>query len=298
MNWQENNNRMDNLDEETFEEQTGLQKYLDEINRHSLLSAEETLRLAALVKGKSDKEAIDKLIVSNLRLVVKIAMDFRKYWMEGFLDLVQEGNIGLARAVKKFDPDKEVKFSYYASFWIRAYIMKHIMENKRLIKIGTTQNQRKLFYKLEKEIRRLEMFGEKPDPAEIAANLDVDVEEVVEMTWRLNGSEVSLDAPLNFEEKNTLNDLLSCNGPTIEEIVTGIEEQNLVRDIVVRHESSFNEKEFAILDQRLLSVDSKTLKCVADQFDVSKERIRQIEVSLLGKLQAIFAREMPDRVAA
>ncbi len=284
--------------EESVGDATGLQAYLKEISRHKLLSVAETVKLAWLVQKNGDKTAINELIVTNLRLVVKIAMDFRSYWKDDFLDLVQEGNIGLAKAVRKFDPDKKVKFSYYASFWIRAYIMKYLMDNKRLVKIGTTQAQRKLFYTLDKEVRRLEVSGKDPEPAEIARNLQVEEKDVVEMTRRLTGSEVSMHTPLIKGETICLGDTLSYDGPTVEEIVTTRTENSRVQGIMSKHRASFDDRERAIIDQRLLTPDSKTLKYVADQFDVSRERIRQIELSLKNKLQEIFDHEMSDKVAA
>ena len=160
-----------------------------EISRYELLSREEEKRLAKRVMEKNDREASRRLVTANLRLVVKIAMDFQRYWTRNLLDLIQEGNLGLLRAVEKFDPYREIKFSYYASFWIKAYILKFIMENWKLVKIGTTQNQRKLFFKLSKERDRLLAQGLEPEPKLLAERLDVREDEVVEMTQRLGGGE-------------------------------------------------------------------------------------------------------------
>ncbi len=140
-----------------------LHRYLQEISQYELLSREETDELAVRFKEEGDQDAAYRLVSSNLRLVVKVAMDFQKYWMQNFMDLIQEGNVGLVQATKKFDPYRGVKFSYYAAYWIRAYVLKFIMDNWRLVKIGTTQAQRKLFFSLNKEKKLLEGQGFKPE---------------------------------------------------------------------------------------------------------------------------------------
>ncbi|MDF1578915.1 MAG: RNA polymerase factor sigma-32 [Desulfobulbales bacterium] len=271
-----------------------LQSYLRDINKYDLLGAEETLELARRLRDDEDSAAARKLVTANLRLVVKIAQDYRKFWMEGFLDLVQEGNIGLARAVEKFDPDRGIKFSYYAAFWIRARIMKYLMANKRLVKIGTTQAQRKLFYGLDKETRRLEAKGIEPDAETIAKSLQVRKDEVVEMVQRLYGAELSMDAPFGPEQERNSYDLLEDEGPSLEDTVGALETGEVVREILDRHRDSFNEREQAVLSQRLLTDDSATLKNIADQFDISRERVRQIELGLLNKLRTTFKEEFPD----
>lgn len=271
-----------------------LQSYLQDINKYDLLNEEETNELARRYQEDKDPEAARMLVTANLRLVVKIVQDYRKFWMEGFLDLVQEGNIGLARAVEKYDPERGIKFSYYAAFWIRARIMKYLMANKRLVKIGTTQAQRKLFYGLEKEIRRMEAKGIEPEAEIIAESMDVREDEVVEMIQRLTDSELSMDAPFGPEKERNCYDLLEDEGPTLEETVAGRETGEVVRDILDRHHDSFNERERAVLSQRLLTDDSVTLKTIAEQFQISRERVRQIELGLLNKLRTTFKEEFPD----
>jgi len=272
----------------------GLQTYLREVGRYPLLSEQETNSLARLFQENNDPATRHRLITANLRLMVKIALDFKKYWMPDFLDLVQEGNVGLAKAVKKFEPERGIKFSYYASFWIRAHIMKHLMDNKRLVKIGTTQNQRKLFFNLKKESRRLEARGLIAEPAKVAANLQVRERDVIEMKQRLNGSEISIDAPLGPDSEVTRKELLQQTGPSAEEIVSYREIKSLVREILDRHQDSFSQREKAILNQRLLNPEAQTLQDIAEQFQVSKERIRQIEIGLLAKLRTTFKQELPD----
>jgi RNA polymerase sigma-32 factor len=178
-----------------------LQMYLMEIKNFRLLTREEETELAIRVREKKDQKAAYILVTSNLRLVVKIAMDFHRYWTKSLLDLIQEGNVGLLQAVRKFDPYRGIKFSYYASFWIKAYMLKFIMENWKLVKIGTTQTQRKLFFNLAKERDKLIAQGFSPEPRLLAERLDVKEKEIEEMSQRLGGGEVSLNAPVGDDGK-------------------------------------------------------------------------------------------------
>ncbi|RLB85441.1 MAG: RNA polymerase subunit sigma-70, partial [Deltaproteobacteria bacterium] len=180
-----------------------LQMYLMEIKKFRLLTREEETELAIRVREHNDQRAAYILITSNLRLVVKIAMDFHRYWTRNLLDLIQEGNVGLVQAVRKFDPYRGIKFSYYASFWIKAYILKFIMDNWKLVKIGTTQSQRKLFFNLAKERDKLIAQGFNPEPRLLAERLDVKEEEVVEMSQRLGGWEVSLSSPVSDDSRGS-----------------------------------------------------------------------------------------------
>jgi RNA polymerase sigma-32 factor len=201
-----------------------LQLYLLEIKHYNLLTREEEVELATRVREKNDKKAAYRLVTSNLRLVVKIAMDFHRYWTKSLLDLIQEGNVGLLQAVRKFDPYRGIKFSYYASFWIKAYMLKFIMENWKLVKIGTTQTQRKLFFNLAKERDKLLARGFEPEPRLLAERLDVKEEEVREMSQRLGGGEVSLNAPMSDDGKEVFGSFL--RDPN-EVAIDGIQEKTL-----------------------------------------------------------------------
>jgi RNA polymerase sigma factor (sigma-70 family) len=161
-----------------------LQRYLSSISKFKLLTRDEEQNLFKRLYSDDDRQAAQLLVTSNLRLVVKIALDYRRLWMQNLLDLIQEGNIGLIKAVEKFDPDKKVKFSYYASFWIKAYIIKHLMDNWRLVKIGITQAQRKLFFGLKREKQKLRDMGFEPKPELLSERLGVSQKEVVEMNQR------------------------------------------------------------------------------------------------------------------
>ncbi|WP_417915482.1 sigma-70 family RNA polymerase sigma factor [Candidatus Electronema sp. JM] len=271
-----------------------LHRYLQEISQYELLSREETEELAIRFRETGDPEAAYRLVSANLRLVVKVAMDFQKYWMQNFMDLVQEGNVGLVQATKKFDPYRGVKFSYYAAYWIRAYILKFIMDNWRLVKIGTTQTQRRLFFSLNKEKKLLEAQGFKPDVKLLAERLQVKESEVVEMGQRMDSWDVSLEAPVLGDSDDEQKEFFPASGPAVEDIVALNEVRERIAKILGHVDEVLNEKEKVILNSRLLSDEPETLQVIAEQFKISRERVRQIEANLLKKLRAIFEKELPD----
>ena len=272
----------------------GLHRYLQEISQYQLLSREETEELAQRFKESGDPEAAYKLVTANLRLVVKVAMDFQKYWMQNFLDLIQEGNVGLVQAVKKFDPYRNVKFSYYAAYWIRAYILKFIMDNWRLVKIGTTQAQRKLFFSLNKEKKLLESQGFKPETKLLAERLNVKESEVIEMTQRMDNWDVSLESPVREDSDDEQKNFLPQKGLSIEEKVADQEVREWMASILEELKETLNDKERTILTERLLSDEPLTLQDIADRFDISRERVRQIEGNLLKKMRKYLEKEVPD----
>lgn len=273
-----------------------LHMYLREINRFPLLQPDEELELARRVRDSGDPDAAFRLISSHLRLVVRIAMDFQRRWMQNVLDLVQEGNVGLVRAVSKFDPEKGIKFSYYATFWIKAYILKFIMDNWRLVKIGTTQTQRKLFYNLNKERQQLVTQGFDPDAATLAARLNVSEAQIVEMEQRLDASDMSLDAPMSDDDAggSTRVDYLPALGPGIEETLGNSEISHLVRERLSTLMPALSDKELHILEHRLLSEDPVTLREIGDIFNITRERVRQIEARLLQKVRDHLFKNIKD----
>jgi len=271
-----------------------LHRYLQEISQYELLSREETEELAVRFQETGDPDAAYRLVSANLRLVVKVAMDFQKYWMQNFMDLIQEGNVGLVQATKKFDPYRGVKFSYYAAYWIRAYILKFIMDNWRLVKIGTTQAQRKLFFSLNKEKKLLESQGFKPEIKLLAERLNVKESEVIEMGQRMDNWDVSLEAPVRSDSEDEQKNFLPHEGPGIEEVVASQEMRERLAEILANLSDRLNEKEQVILNTRLLSDEPKTLQTIADEFSISRERVRQIEANLLKKLRKQLEKEMPD----
>jgi RNA polymerase sigma-32 factor len=286
----------DQAKEAQMRNQLSLFRYMQEVNSHKLLNNEETESLVLRYQKNNDQEAGNELITANLRLVVKIAGDFQKYWTNNFLDLVQEGNIGLIKAINKFEPERGIKFSYYATFWIRAYILKFIMDNWRLVKLGTTQVQRKLFYKLNKEKKALEAQGINPESSLLAKRLDVKESDIIEMEQRFNGADLSLESPVSSDSQTEHKDLLSENGPSVEEIVAKREIIEKIQNVLARQKSFFSEREKVILEDRLLQENSRSLKNIAEQFEISRERIRQIEVRLLKKIGKTLQQEMPDLV--
>ncbi len=272
-----------------------LHLYMKEISRFPMLKPDEEHMLAKRVRDHGDTDAAFRLVSSHLRLVVKIAMDFQRRWMQNVLDLVQEGNVGLMRAVNKFDPDKGIKFSYYAAFWIKAYILKFIMNNWRMVKIGTTQVQRKLFYNLNKERQKLISQGFDPDAAMLSEKLGVSVEQINEMDQRLGSSDMSLDLPISDESGGaTRMDFLPALGPGVEESFASNEIAKLVQEHLRTILPKLNEKETFILQKRLLSDEPMTLREIGERYNVTRERVRQLEARLLEKLRAHLSSDIQD----
>ncbi len=272
-----------------------LQLYLREISIFPMLKPEEELELTKRVQENGDSDAAFKLVSSHLRLVVKIAMEFQRRWMQNVLDLIQEGNIGLLRAVNKFDPDKGIKFSYYAKFWIRAYILKFIMDNWRMVKIGTTQAQRKLFYNLNKEKQKLIAQGFDPNIEILSDKLGVSQDEVMEMQQRLASTDLSLDMPVGDESGSTSRlDYLPALTLGIEEGYAESEITDLIHAKLSKFIPKLSEKELFILENRLLTDDPVTLREIGEKYNVTRERIRQLEARLVNKMRNYLTSEIND----
>ncbi|MEE9537085.1 MAG: RNA polymerase factor sigma-32 [Desulfobacterales bacterium] len=271
-----------------------LQRYLTEISNYNLLTREQERELGIRVREHGDKQAAYKLVTSNLRLVVKIALEFQRVWMQNLLDLIQEGNIGLMQAVKKFDPYKNVKFSYYASFWIKAYILKFIMDNWRLVKIGTTQGQRKLFFKLKKEKQKLIDLGFEPRPKLLSERLGVSEREIVDMDQRLDGWDVSLDAPLKDDSDTERIEFLSTDTESIEDQVSKKEIEVLLHNKIAEFRKKMTPRELEIFNLRIFSDNPVTLQEIGDRYGISRERVRQVEKNIIKKMREFFKREIPD----
>jgi RNA polymerase sigma-32 factor len=271
-----------------------LQFYLLEIKRYNLLTKEEEVELAIRVKEHNDQEAAYRLVTSNLRLVVKIAMDFHRYWTKSLLDLIQEGNVGLIQAVKKFDPYRGIKFSYYSSFWIKAYMLKFIMENWKLVKIGTTQTQRKLFFNLAKERDRLIAEGFLPEPKLLAERLDVREVDVDEMTQRLGSGEVSLNAPIGDGGKEEYSSLLPDKTMDVDERLSEAESRSILLKKLEEYRKRLSEKELDIFDNRIMSDNPITLQELGDKYNISRERVRQIQVKIVNNIKKRLMEEIPD----
>ena len=274
-----------------------LTAYIQQISRYPLLSPEQELELATELKKTGDLELAKKLVVHNLRLVVKIAMEYRSAW-QNIMDLIQEGNIGLMKAVSKYDPEKGAKLSSYASWWIRSYILKFILDNFRLVKIGTTNEQKKLFYNLLKEKNRLLSLGKKADVKTIAENLGVSEKAVSLMDTRLSSTEVSLDRPIDKnEEGQHLKDLYyDTEDKGIEEILSDQEGLKILRKHMGTFIDRLDERDKEIFKKRLLSEIPHSLQSIANDYGVSRERIRQIEERLRENLKVYMAKYLGHSV--
>jgi RNA polymerase sigma-32 factor len=276
-----------------------LAAYLREVQKHPLLSPEETQALAVKFVTSQDSVTAARLVTANLRLVVKIAYEYRRAY-KNIMDLIQEGNIGLMQAVKRYDPYRGVKLSSYAAWWIRAYILRFILNNWRLVKLGTTQAQRKLFFNLRKKRAELQALGIDPTNAEIAKQLNVPESEVAEMDVRLQASERSLDAPIGDGEGratakiDTMPSLVE--GP--ETLMADSELQGLLKEKLAAFRKTLTgkEKELAIFDERLVADEPLTLQELGDRYGISRERVRQLEQRLTGRLREYLRDEMGDAV--
>jgi len=270
-----------------------LQRYLAEIRKYGILSRAEEHDLAVRYQETKDIEAAYQLVTANLRLVVMIAREYQRAF-RNLLDLIQEGNIGLMEAVKNFDPYRGVRFPSYAVWWIRAYIIRYVMNNWRMVKIGTTQAQRKLFFNLQKEKDRLEALGFSPQPQLLAQRLDVKESEVIEMDQRLSGRDLSVDASIGDNEDATMLDFLPSASPTAEEQVATAETRELISEKMKRFGETLTGKDRVIFDERLLAEEPRTLQEIGEKFGISRERVRQIEERLKKKLKAYLLTEVQD----
>jgi RNA polymerase sigma-32 factor len=269
-----------------------LKKYLSEVSRYPVLTREEELEISTKVFKEKDRDAAQKLAISNLKLVVKIALEYYNTYLN-ILDLIQEGNVGLLHAVKKYNPYKGTKFSTYASFWIRAYILKYIMDSWSLVKVGTTQGQRKLFYRLNKEKQKLEALGVYPAPKLLASTLDVKEEEVEDMEKRLAYTDISLEAPVHDESDDTIMDMMK-SGENVEEVVAEQETSEILAKKVEQFKKTLNDKELFIFEQRIMAEEPSTLQEIGARFSISRERVRQIENRVIRKFKERFKGEIED----
>lgn len=269
-----------------------LQIYLREVNAFPMLQPDEEFDLARRYRDHNDAKAAFRLISSHLRLVVRIAMDFQRSWMQNILDLIQEGNVGLMKALQKFDPDRGIKFSYYASFWINAYILKFIMDNWRMVKVGTTQTQRKLFYNLDKERQRLLSQGFDADAGSLSKSLDVSEREVTEMDQRLGSADLSLDAPFSEDSSLTRMEMLPAPDTPVEDLLAEEEMVHMLKRQIKKMMPLLNDKEHDILKRRLMTEEPVTLREIGEKHNITRERVRQIEARLIQKIRDNFSENL------
>ncbi len=272
-----------------------LETYLRELVQYPPLTREEEHELAVRYLSDKDRAAAYKLVTSNLWLVVKLAREYERA-ARNVLDLIQEGNIGLMEAVKNFDPYRGVRFPSYAAWWVKAYIIRYLIANWRMVKIGTTQAQRKLFFNLKREKEKLEREGFYPAPALLAEKLNVRESDIVEMEQRLGSSDASLDAPLATESsgEQTLHGVLSSDNNDVEAMVASRETQRIIAQAVEDFLGFLNERERFIFEQRILHGESTTLQEVSVKLDISRERVRQVEERLRKKLKVFMLERLGD----
>jgi RNA polymerase sigma-32 factor len=278
---------MANLTALTISE-NNIDSYMAEVGRHPLLSRDEERSLAYTYRDEGDVSAAHRMVVGNLRFVVKIAHEYRHYGLKK-LDLIQEGNIGLMMAVKKFDPDRGYRLISYAVWWIRAQIQSFIQRSWSMVKVGMTGSRRKLFFKLRSERALLEknaLPGEKPTNADIAKHLGVSEADVDAMEIVMAGRDFSLDTTLTDESGTSHLDLLADENASQEEYVAQLEEHRVVREKLAEVAADSNEKEQYIIEHRLLDEEPMSLQEIGTHFGVSRERIRQLESRVMGKLKA------------
>lgn len=271
--------------------QSPLQAYLREINRYPLLSPEEEFDLAVSHFDKGDREAAQRLITSNLRLVVKIANEFRT-GSTSVLDLIQEGNYGLMQAVKKFDPYKGVKLSSYAAWWIRAFILKFLMDARSQVRIATTAAQRKLFYNLRRETEKLLQTYDEATPKQLAESMNVREKDVIEMQSRLGGSDVSLDAPVN-EEGTLRGETLGLRdeAESVEDQLAAGELMDIFEEQLTAFKTTLKGRDLDIFNDRMLSENPLTLQEIGDRYQITRERARQIEARIMKSLREFVRKQ-------
>jgi RNA polymerase sigma-32 factor len=261
-----------------------LEHYMAQINRFALLEREEELELARRFRRNGDLAAAQRLTTSNLRFVVKIANEYRHYGVK-LIDLIQEGNIGLMMAVKKFDPERGIRLISYAVWWIRAYMQNFILKSWSLVKIGTTQAQKKLFFKLNQTRAALRRLTGEEGAADIAAELEVRITDVEEMSGRLHGRDLSLDLELVEGEGYTLLEGLADDRDNQEELLAQKEQRLQLRHQVRQALDCLNPRERKIIGARILDDQPRTLQALADEYGISRERVRQLEQQALAKLK-------------
>ena len=268
-------------------------RYLGEVRKYPALTREDEQELSRRYRATGDREALFRLVTSNLMQVVRVALSFRRA-ARNLLDLVQEGNLGLLAAIERFDPELGVRLPTYAAWWIRAYIVKFLLDNVRLVRVGTTNARRKLLRNLRQEKTRLEAAGIEVGPKMLADHFNVSEADVLDVERALHSQDVSLDAPLGDSEDRTRGDLMAASGPTVEEDVARRELQAKVKAAIDRFRHGLGDRERTILDERLLSDDPATLQAIGDRFGTTREAVRQAETRLMARLKEHLMEEIGD----
>ena len=289
-----NSSENQDLEEETSPQRSvvaydPLGAYLTEIRRYPFLSREEEFQLAVRYKEKGNLDAVAQLVMANLQIVVNIAREYKRVSIP-LLDIIQEGNIGLMYAVKRFDPYRGTRLSTYATWWIRAYILRYIIKNWRLVKIGTTEEERKLFFQLRKEKEQLEAQGQESGPKLLASRLEVDEKKLIEMDQRLAEPELSLSEP-HGGSGTGLEAIIPVSVKGADEEIEEKELKELLVEKIDLYKKKLKERDREILEKRILSDSPETLQSLADQYHISKERVRQLESNISNRLKAFLKKE-------
>ncbi len=258
--------------------------YLNEIRKYNVMTREQEQEVAKRYFDQKDPQAAQELIKSNLRFVVKVAAEYSRFGAK-MIDLIQEGNVGLMHAVKEYNPYKGVRLITYAVWWIRGYIQEYLMKQFSMVKIGTTPNQRKLFYQLQKQKEELEKMGLVGVEA-MSERLGIPVEEITSMQNRLSHRDVSLDKPINDDGSVTLQDVQSSHSDVaVDEQIAQSEMIELLREKIDEIRPLLNEKEKIILEERLLNDEPLTLQEIGEKYKITREAVRQAEVRLMKKIR-------------
>jgi len=268
-------------------------RYLAEIRKYPSLTREEEQELARLYRETGDRQALFRLVTANLMLVVRVAMSFRRA-ARNLLDLIQEGNIGLLQAVERFDPEVGVRLPTYAAWWVRAYMVKYLLDNVRMVRVGTTNARRKLLRNLQQEKRRLEEQGFEVAPPLLAERFGVSEEDVKDVDAALRSRDVSLSEPVGEEEDRTQADSIASAAPSAEEEFARKELQTRAQAAIQRFRQKLSERERTILDRRVLSDAPLTLQALGDGFGTTREAVRQMEARLTKRLQEFLRKELGD----
>ncbi len=272
-----------------------LARYLLELKQFEPLTPTEEIALARRYRESGDQEAAAKLISHSLLMVVKLALMYRRA-LHNPMDLVQEGNIGLLEALKRFDPDQGVRFNTYAAWWIKAYILKYLLDNARLVRVGTTNARRKLLYNLRREQRKLEAQGIQATPKLLAEKFGVSEHDVVEVDRALSSPDLSTDLRVGEDGSATVGDLMAGRETPIDEQVIEREMKQRIDDAIAEFRQELSERDQAILDARLAAVDSATLQELGDRFGVTREAMRQAEAKLKARLAVFLRQKLGDDV--
>jgi RNA polymerase sigma-32 factor len=269
-------------------------RYLYEISKFGPLSREEEHDLAGLYHRTGDRDAAYRLVTSNLKLVVKIAMIYHKVY-RNLMDLIQEGNIGLLQALKRFDPTRGTRLPTYAAWWIKAYILKFLLDNARMVKIGTTNDRRKILMNLNREKRELEARGITPTAQLLAENLGVDEKEILEVQQGMAGPDVSLDAPLGSEDTDLRYiDSLHQMEESVDDKIAHGEFREMLESKFAEFEQGLSERDRLILKQRLIAEEPETLQQIADRYGISREAVRVAEKKLIARLKKYMTETFHD----